>query len=257
VNSEEVEQQNKDVKIWAHRGCSMAYPENTLEAFEAAANLCGITGVELDVQLTKDGKLVVIHDETVDRTTNGSGKVCNYTLEELKELKIISVEGKDTQIPTLQEVFELLQTACKSRGLLINIELKNSKIRYEGMEEKVLALVTQYGLENNVVYSSFLPDSMQLIKELCPMAETGTLASSMTKSMQDAQDVNADALHPSVSGLDISLIQRKQIGDMPVRAWGGDEPFFGENRVLKEKNMRKYAAFGVTDVITNVPELYL
>jgi len=75
--------------------------------------------------------------------------------------------------------------------------------------------------------------------------------------MQDAQDVNADALHPSVSGLDISLIQRKQIGDMPVRAWGGDEPFFGENRVLKEKNMRKYAAFGVTDVITNVPELYL
>lgn len=251
------EQQKKSVKIWAHRGCSMAYPENTLEAFRAAAQLEGIAGIELDVQLTKDGEMVVIHDETVDRTTNGTGKVCDYTLDEIKQLKIASVAGATTQIPTLEEVFVTLKDACKNRGLLINIELKNSKIRYEGMEEKVLALVKAHGLEENIVYSSFLPESMRLIKELCPDVQTGTLAGSMAKSMKDAKEVNADALHPWIGGFDIDYEQSKQIGDMPVRAWNAEEPFFGQNRQLKEKDMRKYAAFGVTDVITNVPELYL
>ena len=257
VDSNELEQQKKAVKIWAHRGCSMAYPENTLEAFAAAAKLDGLAGIELDVQLTKDGELVVIHDEKVDRTTDGTGNVCDYTLEQLKALKIDAGNSKVTQIPTLEEVFDVMQDACKNKGVLINIELKNSNIRYEGMEEKVLALVEKCGLEKNIVYSSFLPESMGLIKKLKPDAETAILNRSLQQCIKKAKEMKADALHPWIGGLDISAEQKKAIGDMPVRAWNAEEPFFGQKRPLKEKDLRKYAAFGVTDIITNVPEMYL
>ena len=82
------------MKIWAHRGCSLRHPENTLLAFEKAAELKGLTGIELDIQLTKDGYLVVCHDEKVDRTTDGMGMLCDYTLAELKKLEIDAGEGK-------------------------------------------------------------------------------------------------------------------------------------------------------------------
>ena len=150
------------MKIWAHRGCSYAWPENTLQAFEAACKY-NITGIELDIQLTKDNKMVVIHDETVDRTTNGTGKVKDFTLAEIKKLKIATHPGflgikKYTQIPTIEEVFDLLKPHCQKKGLLINIELKNSRERYDGMEDMILALVKEQGLEKNIVYSSFNPD---------------------------------------------------------------------------------------------------
>lgn len=251
----------ENVRFWAHRGCSMAYPENTLEAFQAAANIRGIAGIELDVQLSQDGELVVIHDETVDRTTNGKGRVCDYTLQELKSLKIASVDGTFTTIPTLEEVFRLLYSICeedRAEGkFLINIELKNSVIRYEGMEEKILQLVADYGLEENIVYSSFLPESMGLIKQLNPYAQTGILGSYMEQCRLDAIRMKADAIHPWIGGLSVDAEEIKKVSGMPVRAWNSEEPFFGQSRQLKEKHLEKYAMFGVTDIITNVPEMYL
>ena len=98
------------MKIWAHRGCSQRYPENTLLAFEKAAGLKGLTGIELDIQLSKDGEIVVIHDEMVDRTTNGTGYVKDHTLTELKGLKIDAGNGQYEQIAALGEVLELLET---------------------------------------------------------------------------------------------------------------------------------------------------
>ena len=253
--------QKNTIKFWAHRGCSMAYPENTLEAFGAAAKIEGLTGVELDVQLSKDGKLVVIHDEKVDRTTNGTGRVCDYTLKELKELKIESVEGTYTTIPTLEEVFRLLHPICKkdrSEGKFqINIELKNSVIRYEGMEEKVLQLVADYGLEENIIYSSFLPESMELIKKLSPNVQTGILGLYMEECRLEAMGRKADAIHPWIGGLSVDKEEIEKAAGMPVRAWNAEEPFFGQTRQLKEKHLEKYAMFGVTDVFTNVPEIYL
>jgi len=245
----------KNVGIWAHRGCSMAYPENTLEAFEAAAKLTGIIGIELDVQFTKDKEIVVIHDETVDRTTSGTGNVRDYTLEEIKRLTIKSVNNMVTYIPTLEEVFELLAPYCKQNGLLINIELKTSKVRYEGIEEQTIALVEKFGLEDYIVYSSFLPESVGLVKQINPKAKTGTLASDVSKCLKDAKKHNADALHPSVRGLD--LLDGVSYEGYPIRAYNSEEPFFGQERVLKEKKMIKYALLGATDIITNVPELYL
>lgn len=120
------------MKIWAHRGCSYAWPENTLEAFAAACKL-PVEGIELDIQLSRDGRLVVIHDETVDRTTDGSGNVAEFTFGELRRLRIQTHSSEDGQkcftcIPSMEEVFELIRPYCLKKGLLLNIELKNNVI---------------------------------------------------------------------------------------------------------------------------------
>lgn len=249
------------VRVWAHRGCSMVYPENTLEAFQTAAEIPGIAGIELDVQLTRDGELVVIHDEKVDRTTNGTGRVCDFNLDDIKMLKIESVNSTQTTIPTLEEVFVCLMDICKDDNrkekFLINIELKNSIIRYEGMEEKVLALIEQYNLLDNIVFSSFLPESMGLIKKLQPHAHTGILGMSMRECLKEAKQVNADAIHPWIGGLDLEIESIEKLRGISVRAWNGEEPFFGQDRILREHHMEKHAQFGVTDIFTNVPEMYL
>lgn len=113
------------MKIWAHRGCSQRYPENTLTAFEKAVCLKGLTGIELDIQLTEDGEIVVCHDEKVNRTTNGIGDVQSFSLRELKKLQIDAGGRQIERIPTMEEVLDLLEGSLKN-GLQLNIELKNS-----------------------------------------------------------------------------------------------------------------------------------
>lgn len=259
----------EELRIWAHRGCSMEYPENTLLSFQKAAEVDGVTGIELDVQLTLDGELVVIHDEKVDRTTTGSGLVKNYTLNALKKLSITpsgqaeaylcEETGQVLTIPTLREVFELLVPYCKENSLMINIELKNSVVRYEGMEQKVLNLVAEYGLEENIVYSSFLHESVGYIKEMNPEAQTGTLAGDVFSCLEGMKKYHADAIHPSNIGLGINAetvadLKKNQIA---VRMWNGEEPLFGQSRTLKKCDLKKYVQLGVTDIITNVPDWYL
>lgn len=255
VSQRHAQGERKDVKIWAHRGCSMAYPENTLEAFEAAAKIPGITGIETDVQLSKDGEVVVFHDEHTGRVTDGTRNVQDYTLAELQKLHIQSVGGETTTIPTLKQMLELLKPYCEENGLLINIELKTSVIRYPGIEQKVIDIVREYGLEKYIVYSSFLADSIKLIKELMPSAKTGMLSGTMEGCIQGAVYASADALHPWIGGLNAK--GEGKLSDAPVRAWNMEEPFFNDGRLLKEKDMGKYSEFGVTDIITNVPEVYL
>ena len=131
TGGEQLKEKSK-MEIWAHRGCSYCYPENTLQAFKAAAAL-PVTGIEFDVQLTKDKKVVVIHDERVDRTTDGNGNVRDFTLQELQALKIKAPSGFE-RVPTLEEVLELLKPYCLKKNLRLNIELKTSRVRYEGIE---------------------------------------------------------------------------------------------------------------------------
>lgn len=264
-----------ELKIWAHRGCSYAYPENTIMAFRAAAQLHGITGIELDVQLTKDGEIVVFHDENVKRVTDGEGNVADYTLKELKQLKICAGEFKAAdensaeenavgekysrkdleEIPTLSEVLELLKPYCESKGLLINIELKTGVVRYEGIEEKTIRMVKNYGLSDYIVYSSFLQESVQLVKEIDNEARTGFLAYWGEECADGARKTGADALHPAIGGLGFAL--PCDMAGKPVRAWNSEEPFFGEEKPFVESNLTKYKMFGATDIITNVPERYL
>lgn len=249
------EKEKSNVKIWAHRGCSFEFPENTLESFEAAAKLKGLTGIELDVQFTKDGEIVVFHDENVSRVTNGDKNVVDYTLKELKELKVKPGTEKETKIPTFEEVLQLLEPYCKKSGLLINVEFKTSVIRYEGIEEKTFNLIDKYGLKDYVIYSSFLPDSVKLIKEIYKDAKIGMLSLEISDCMNFGELVNADALHPSDMGLhgEINDIWKNR----PVRMWSTSEPFYEDGRVLGKIDHRNYCVFGVTDIFTNVPEKYL
>ena len=255
----ESEKGESNMKIWAHRGCCYAWPENTLQAFEAATAL-NITGIELDIQLTKDNEIVVIHDETVNRTTNGNGNVQDFTLQEIKKLKIQTHPGllgikRYTEIPTIKEVFDLLKPYCLKNGLKINIELKNSRVRYEGMEDMILALVADYELGDYIVYSSFNPDSILMIKEKNPSAQIGILNSSLEECFKFSKENTVDALHPYVKNLgDIKSIRAECT--LPIRAYGLESKFYPNKDAYETHNLKDLEDMGVTDVFTNVPEFY-
>lgn len=249
------------MKIWAHRGCSYAWPENTIQAFEAACKL-PVAGIELDIQLTKDGQIVVIHDERVDRTTDGTGEVRTFTLKELKRLNIqtnpaADGSGEYTQIPTIEEVFETVRPYCQRSGMLINIELKNSIIRYEGMEQLILQTVRKWGMEKYIVYSSFNPESVRMLKEKDETVKTGILASALSECLSFALEYPVDALHPYIKKLDVENIKEKT--DLPVRAWNirSFEPFYPARGDVEMQNLKGLENAGVTDIFTNVPERYL
>lgn len=134
--------------VWAHRGASAYCPENTLPAFAKAIEL-GADGIELDVQMTKDGELVVCHDEKIDRTSDGKGWIKDFTLAELREFDFSYGDEtfKGAKIPTLREVFELFADT----DMTINIELKTGIMFYSGIEEKTIALTEEYGFMNRVI----------------------------------------------------------------------------------------------------------
>lgn len=242
-------------KIWAYRGCCTLYPENTLEAFRAAAELDGITGIELDIQLTSDGEMVVFHDENLRRVTHIDRNVRGCTLAEIKNIAIPANDGKYCSIPTLEEVLVMMKPYCESRGILINIELKTSVIRYDGIESKAYEIVRKYGMEQYIVWSSFLAESVDIIKKIDRDAKTAVLAMSIEECISMARDTAADALHPYIGGLVYALPQDMQ--GMPVRAWNGDEPFFNDGRPLKEAHLEEYRYYGATDIFTNIPERYV
>lgn len=242
-------------KIWAHSGCCTLYPENTLEAFRAAAELDGITGIELDIQLTSDGEMVVFHDENLRRVTHIDRNVRGCTLAEIKNIAIPANDGKYCSIPTLEEVLVMMKPYCESRGILINIELKTSVIRYDGIESKAYEIVRKYGMEQYIVWSSFLAESVDIMKKIDRDAKTAVLAMSIEECISMARDTAADALHPYIGGLVYTLPQDMQ--GMPVRAWNGDEPFFNDGRPLKEAHLEEYRYYGATDIFTNIPERYV
>ena len=184
-------------EIWGHRGAYDFAPENTLESFSLAADM-GADGVELDIQLTKDGKVVVIHDETVERVSDGHGYVKDLTLSELKRLNF-NKRGLTLpyfmEIPTLAEVFELLSAT----GLQINIELKTGIVYYEGIEQKALALAGQHGMSDRIVWSSFNHWSVQNVKRIEPSAKTALLCGGgILATGEECERTGAEALHPDV-----------------------------------------------------------
>ena len=267
------------MKIWAHRGCSQMYPENTLTSFGKAMEIPGLSGIELDIQFTKDGELVVIHDERVDRTTDGFGFVRDYTLKELKQLHIFAGKGNSAEtIPTMREVIELLLPELQkytkalseaggdeskvTEGMRINIELKTSVYNYPGIEEKIVKLVDEMGVKEAIVYSSFYPESLFKIHEYEPSSKLGVLDDLLSNCYYKAigleslwGDVPSGsiALHPW--GLHMDLPKEK-VEDRIVRAWYTGH-LYPEIPTGKKMDFEKYAKLGVTDVFLNEPEIYL
>lgn len=255
------------MKIWAHRGCSQRYPENTLLAFEKAAAIRNLTGIELDIQLTRDGEMVVIHDERVDRTTEGMGYVKDYTLAQIKKLHIYADDHPTQQIPTIEEVLDFLEPRLKMEmggahengamecpGLRLNIELKNSVCPYEGMEEKIAELVQRRGLQASVVYSSFYAMSLEKLKKLAPDAELGILDSRASDCMYKLRGgCGAIALHPFWRGLDLTA---QELEGYAVRAWMSGH-LYPEKPTGTKLDLAALEEKGITDIILNEPEAYI
>jgi glycerophosphoryl diester phosphodiesterase len=158
--------------IFAHRGASAYAPENTLTAFKLAIEQ-GSDGIELDAKLTSDGHVVVIHDGSVDRTTDGSGAIKSLTLEQLKQLDAgskLPPLHKSEKIPTLAEVFEEV-----GRQILINVELTNYSSPIDDLPDRVAALVKEYNLQDSIFLSSFNIIALLRARNLLPETPLGLL----------------------------------------------------------------------------------
>lgn len=231
-------------KIYAHRGASAYAPENTLSAFRLAAEM-GADGVELDVQMTRDGALVVAHDERLERVSDGKGWLKDHTLAELRALRFNRVMPgcPDARIPTLDEVFRLLGDT----GLGINIELKNSLIPYEGMEEKVLALAKDGFPAERLIISSFSHASILRVKRAAPEMQCGLLYdASLVRPWAYALALGAEALHPHFAevitpGGECAAAHRAGVR---VHTWTVNEP----------EDMEKVLREGADILITNYPD---
>ncbi len=230
--------------VWAHRGASGYYPENTLIAFEKAVEL-GADGIELDVHLTKDGQLVVIHDEWLDRTSDGSGWVKDYTLEELRKYNYNKTQPQveHADIPTMREVFELI----KPTQLTINIELKTGIVFYPQIEEMVLAMTKEYGMESRVIYSSFNHSSIVKIRALDPQAQTGFLYADGTLGMPEyGEKYGVNALHPALYNLQYpGFVEECHRKHLDLNVW----------TVNDKEYMEMCIQAGVHAIITNVPDV--
>lgn len=163
---------------FAHRGYSAKYPEDTMLAFEKAIRVSGCNGITIDVQMTKDGEIVIIHDITLDRTCNNmKGSIRSYTLEQLKDA---DVSGKWLEkygpqpIPTLREYLEFI----KPLGKKTIIEIKSEVFEYKGIEAKIIELVKEFDMIGQVMIASCNHYSILRIKELCPEVQCGLMAHS-------------------------------------------------------------------------------
>lgn len=234
------------VQIFAHRGFSGYYPENTMLAFQKVAEETVADGIELDIQLTKDGEIVIMHDEKLDRTTNGSGWLKDYTLEELKTLSVgVNVKGffPRQTIPTLREYFTWLKTT----KLITNIELKTSVFEYEGIEEKLIAMVKEFGLEDQIWYSSFNHYTIAKIKKLMPEAKCGLLMDTWLMNVgayaasQGAATVNACSFFCCKEGVTADL----HAHNVDLQAWTPNDA----------ELMQELVDAGVDVLITNYPDI--
>ncbi len=234
---------DRKMKIWAHRGASGRAPENTIPAFELAWQL-GADGIELDVQLTRDGVPVVIHDETVNRVSNGTGWVKDYTFDQLRKLNVnknFPAYGK-VAIPSLEEVYDFVRTT----DLIVNLELKNSVVFYEQLEEKVLKLAREKKIADRIIYSSFNHYSMQRVKELEREAKIAFLYSNGILDIAEyAEKYNAFAVHPSIKNTEYSnMVSECQKKGIRVHVW----------TVNEREDIDKMRELGVDAVITNYVE---
>lgn len=204
--------------IYGHRGASGYAPENTLAAFQEAARR-GADGIELDVQLTRDGEVVVIHDHKIDRTSNGHGWIKDFTLTELKHYDFggwFSSDFIDEAIPTLNEVLDWLQ----SNQLQLNIEIKNGPVVYSGIEEKIVNLLAKYHLEQRTIVSSFHHPCLKQIKHYNPKISTGALFECRPISVPLlAQNCGAEYLHPNWQSLDAEWVSSAKTAGLTINAY--------------------------------------
>lgn len=233
------------IKNFAHRGFSGLYPENTLLAFKMACETPGCNGIELDVQLTKDGECVILHDEKLDRTChNATGFVKDYTYEEVKtfDVSFIFADQYGPQgIPSLREYFDLV----KDYDVVTNIELKTSVFEYPGIEQKVLDLVEEYGMKDRTIISSFNHYTVKRMKELCPDMKCGLLTETWLLNVGAyLKDAGMECFHPCFFSLDEEVVADIKAQNVAINTW----------TVNEEEDIRYMVQLGVDAMIGNYPD---
>lgn len=219
----------------AHRGAKAYEPENTLQAFQKALDL-NSDGIELDVHLSSDEQIIVIHDETIDRTTNGKGLVNTFSLSELKSFLI----DRKYQIPTLKEVFDLVDKKC-----LINIELKGL-----GTPIKVVQLIEEYISDKNWNYNHFIVSSfdwnmLEETSNLNPKIPIGVLTEeNLDTALAFAEKIKAKAIHPDFQLLNTENVSEIQEKGFLVLPW----------TVNHEEDIQKVKSYKVNGIISDNPD---
>ena len=233
--------------LFAHRGFSGMYPENSPLAFRMAAEKTNADGIESDVHISKDGQLVIFHDASVERTSNGTGFIRDLTYAQLLELDIgawKSPEFAGQHIWTLGQLLDF----CREARMLLNLELKNYEVFYDGLEQRVIDEVCARGMQEQVFVSSFNHISMHRFKDLCPEIETGLLYDKPLLDMEHyLLPSNADNMHPRYMLLQYQpeLMDLFHSRGMKVNTW----------TVNDEADMRDMIHRGVDGIISNYPDL--
>jgi glycerophosphoryl diester phosphodiesterase len=235
------------IRVIAHRGCSGRAPENTLVAIRQAIEV-GADMVEIDVTMTADGHVILLHDETLDRTTDGAGPPTVMTLDEIRRLDAgswFAPEYAGERIPTLAEAFETV----KGR-VLMNVEIKAEAVAH-GVVPKVAAAIDEYGMIDQVVVSSFSPEALRLMKITDPTVVTASLFNKELHTSRDpleiVQEVGSRGLNISARRVTEAMVERCRSHGFPVAVYTVNEP--AELRRLKD--------IGVNAVFTDYPDLML
>ena len=228
--------------IYAHRGSSLKYPENTMLAFEKAI-LAGANGLELDVQLTLDKKVIIFHDWRLDRIFSKRGKISNYTFEEIKKWDAGIWKGNKFKGLTIPSLEELLAFASKKK-IAINIELKNFFSGNNGLEQQVIRLIKKYNVTNQTVISTFNPLSLQLINELEPTISLALLYFGQLDSPWEfAKKYNCRSIHPPVTQVTEMMVEKSKEHHLKVIPY----------HVNSKESIQKMISLGVQGIITSRP----
>lgn len=239
--------------ILGHRGAKAYAPMNTIPAFELAVQQ-GADGIELDVHLSKDGHLIVLHDFTIDHTTDSTGYAKDMTLAQLKELdagKKFSEAFAGTRIPTLDEVFE----SVGQKFRLINVEIKSLDIETtDGVEQATADCIRRHNLQDSVIVSSFNPYALRRFRPILPDVAIGILyeadsthtpAGSVTLALMDG--VAYQARHPYHSLIDAAYMETAHGAGYRVNTWTVNEP----------DRARELQRLGVDAIITDTPDIMI
>ena len=230
--------------IIAHRGFSGAYPENTMLSFQKAVEY-GADGIELDVHLSKDGELMIIHDESLKRTTGIDGFVFDYTRSELERINAGKTKNDEfgfTPIPSLEEYLSMI----KGTGLYTNIELKTAPVCYPGIEEKTIELIRRIGIEDRVFFSSFNWLSIFRVRQLAPEFRVGLLFDGLKLHGigQKIHSAGLECYHPSFKLLDDEAVRELKENRIELNVWTVNEP----------DDMKQCLKWGIDGLITNEVE---
>ncbi|SPF50693.1 Glycerophosphoryl diester phosphodiesterase [Candidatus Desulfosporosinus infrequens] len=233
------------MKVIGHRGAAGSAPENTLISFLKGLEY-KVDGFEFDVQLSRDGEVVVCHDERVDRTSNGMGWIKDFTLQELKRLDFGSWFTQLSvyqEIPTLRELLDMFKTF----NLELNVEIKSGLVQYPEIGEKVVNLLAEYGLLDNSIISSFDHQLLLDLKQHFPRVKTGILYDcAPIKPWLYAKFLNAQYLHPAWHFVSSELVVSSAVFGIGINTWTVNSSFAAH----------KVRTAHVARIITDYPQCF-